>query len=102
MIAFEGMTKVNQEAFKYVPSTDWNWKPEVEDLEEMDRDFIQASGSSTTSKSTFSTQRDHGEYDWFLFEKNRRLGAFFFIKRENIKTQGLVFQSDLSFLTNTN
>jgi len=63
MIAFEGMTKVNQEAFKYVPSTDWNWKPEVEDLEEMDRDFIQASGGSSTSKNTFSTQRDHGEFE---------------------------------------
>ena len=62
MIALEGMTNVSQKRFAYTPSSEWNWKPVVTDLEDLDKHFISASGSSTTTKNTFSSQQDHGEY----------------------------------------
>jgi len=63
MIALEGMVNVSQKAFSYTPSTEWNWKPAVTDLDELDKHFISASGSSSTTKNTYSSQQDHGEYD---------------------------------------
>ena len=63
MIALEGMTNVSQKAFSYTPSTEWNWKPAVADLTELDKHFISASGGNSTTKNTFTDQQDHGEYD---------------------------------------
>jgi hypothetical protein len=63
MIAFEGMTKVNQDKFNYVPSSEWNWKPAVSDTADLDSSFISASGNSSTTKNTYSNQQDHGEYE---------------------------------------
>jgi hypothetical protein len=61
MIAMEGMTNVSQKQFAYVPSANWNWKPAVADLTELDKSFISASGNSSTTRNTFSSQQDHGE-----------------------------------------
>lgn len=61
MIALENMKKVSQNQFNYISANEWNWKPEVKDLNQIDKSLIEASGSNTTSKSTFTTQMDHGE-----------------------------------------
>lgn len=61
MIALESMVRVNKEKADYVPSSSWNWKPDVSDPSSIDRNFIEASGKNTTSRNTFTKQMDHGE-----------------------------------------
>ena len=61
MIALENMKKVSQNQFNYISANDWNWKPEVKDLNQIDKSFIEASGGNSTSRNTFNTQLDHGE-----------------------------------------
>lgn len=61
MIALENMKKVSQNQFNYISANDWNWKPEVKDLNQIDKSFIEASGGNSTSRDTFKTQKDHGE-----------------------------------------
>jgi hypothetical protein len=61
MIAFESMMQVNQNKPKFVPTSEWNWKPDVRNPQEIDKSFIEASGDTTTSRETLSGQMDHGE-----------------------------------------
>ncbi len=43
-----------------LPVNQWNWTPNVKNPENLNK--IIASGGNTTSKSTFSSQTDHGEH----------------------------------------
>jgi hypothetical protein len=61
MIAFENMTRVNQSAPVFVPTSEWNWQPEVKNIDSINTNFIEASGGNSTSRNTFSSQMDHGE-----------------------------------------
>ncbi len=61
MIAFEKMSRVDTRTPTFIPSANWNWKPEVSDPEAIDKTFIEASGGNSTSRSTFTNQMDHGE-----------------------------------------
>jgi hypothetical protein len=61
MIALEKMSRVDTQKPSFIPSANWNWKPEVTDPEAIDKTFIEASGGNTTSRSTGSSQTDHGE-----------------------------------------
>jgi hypothetical protein len=61
MIAFENMSRVDSANPKFVPSAEWNWKPEVAEPSGIDKSFIEASGGNSTSRQTFSNQTDHGE-----------------------------------------
>lgn len=61
MIAFEAMKRVDSHSYVHTPVSEWNWKPAVDDLKDLDQKFIEASGNNTTSRNTFSSQVDHGE-----------------------------------------
>lgn len=41
------------------PVSKWNWTPQVKNPEKLNN--IIASGGNSTSRSTYSTQQDHGE-----------------------------------------
>lgn len=62
MIALENLKRVDSKNYVHTPVATWNWKPAIGDLVDLDQKFIEASGSNTTSKNTFSSQMDHGEY----------------------------------------
>ncbi len=61
MIALENLKRVDFKNYEHIPVEKWNWTPAITDLSDLDRKFIEASGSSTTSRNTYSNQMDHGE-----------------------------------------
>jgi hypothetical protein len=61
MIALEELRRVDEVSLKIKPVAEWNWTPRVSDLQGLEKSLVEASGRNTTSKSTFTSQQDHGE-----------------------------------------
>lgn len=64
MIALENLTRVDIAKIEVPPLSEWNWVPEVADLEELERKLSApraSNGLPVTSRNTFQGQTDYGE-----------------------------------------
>lgn len=61
MLALKNLERVDVDGTEFVPVEEWAWTPEVDNLQELNKIFIEASGNMTTSRKTGSGQMDTGE-----------------------------------------
>jgi hypothetical protein len=63
MIALEGMKRVDVERMNVPPLEEWNWIPQVSDLELLRQkvEAMDSTATNLTSRNTFQSQLDHGE-----------------------------------------